>query len=308
VAAISPEYSSYTQVAAGNQNWNTRVMGDSTEYFDIRQWVIEEGAAFTEQDVRSANKVCVIGTTVVKQLFGDEDPLGQIIRVKHVPVTVIGVLKSKGFSVRGDDQDDCVVMPYTSAMRRVFGGTTFRIFYIQVDEAENMADAQEQIKAVLRQRHNIRPGKDDDFFVRNQQEITEMMTGTARTMTVLLAIVAGISLFVGAIGIMNIMLVSVTERTREIGIRIAVGALGRDILLQFLIEAVALASLGGLLGIGLGLGISKLVPKFLGWPVRITLLPIIISFVSSAVVGILSGFYPAWKASKLDPIEALRYE
>ncbi len=308
VVAVSPEARKYAQVAAGNQNWSTQVLGDSAEYFDIRQWPLADGATFTEQDVRGANKVCVIGMTVVQKLFNDINPVGQIIRVKNVPFTVIGVLTPKGLSVMGTDQDDCVVMPHTSAMKRVFGDTTFRSFYVQADEADNLEIVQQQIVNVLRQRHNIRPGKDDDFTVRSQQEIAAMATATSKVMTMLLGSIAGVSLIVGGIGIMNIMLVSVTERTREIGIRIAIGALGRDILLQFLIEAVALSSLGGIIGIGLGLGSSKLVSNIVGWPTHITLTPIIGSFVFSAAVGIFFGFYPARKAASLDPIEALRYE
>jgi putative ABC transport system permease protein len=308
VVALSPEVRNYAQIAAGNQNWYTPVLGNSADYFDVRQWPLAEGAAFTEQDVRGANKVCVIGKTVARQIFGDGDAVGQILRVKHVPFMVTGVLTPKGLSVMGSDQDDCVVMPYTSAMKRVFGGTTFRSFYVQVAEEDDMAIVQQQLINVLRQRHNIRPGKDDDFTVRNQQEIAAMATATSKVMSLLLLSIACVSLVVGGIGIMNIMLVSVTERTREIGIRIAIGALGSDILLQFLVEAVALSSLGGLIGIGLGIGASEVISRIAGWPTHITILPIVASFVSSALVGIASGFYPAWKASSLDPIEALRFE
>ena len=308
IVGLSPEVRSYTQIAAGNQNWYTGVLGNSSEYFDIRQWAMAEGAAFTDQDVRSANKVCVLGKTVARQLFGDSDCVGQVVRVKHVPFLVTGVLAAKGFATNGYDQDDCVVMPYTSAMKRVFGGTTFRAFNMQVDDSENMDIALEQVKAVLRQRHNIRPGKDDDFMVRSQQELIEKATRTSRVMTALLGSIAGVSLLVGGIGIMNIMLVSVTERTKEIGIRIAIGALGRDIQLQFLIEAVTLSALGGLIGIGLGVGSSKLVTNVLGWPTVITAKPIIYSFLVSAGVGIMFGYYPARKAAALDPIDALRYE
>jgi putative ABC transport system permease protein len=221
---------------------------------------------------------------------------------------ITGVLAAKGLSVQGSDQDDVIIAPYTSAMKRVTGGTVFRTIYLQVDTPENLELAQQQAMDVLRQRHNIRPGKEDDFTVRNQQEITEMSTATARIMTLLLGCVAGVSLVVGGIGIMNIMLVSVTERTREIGIRIAIGALGRDILAQFLIEAVSLSSLGGIIGILLGLGTSRLVSIFVGWPTRITAGPVLASFFFSAAVGIFFGFYPAKKAASLDPIEALRYE
>jgi putative ABC transport system permease protein len=306
--AVSPEVRSGVQIAAGNQNWLTTLYGDAPEYFDIRQWHLAEGGGFSDQDVRSANKVCIIGKTVARQLFGDSDPLGQVMRVKHVPFLITGVLAAKGLSVQGSDQDDCIIMPYTTAMKRVTGGTVFRTIYVQVDEPENLDAAQNELVDVLRQRHNIRPGKDDDFTVRNQQEIAEIYTATSKVMTMLLGSIAGVSLIVGGIGIMNIMLVSVTERTREIGIRIAIGALGRDIMLQFLIESVALSSLGGVIGILLGLGASKLVSIFAGWPTQITLGPILASFIFSAAVGIFFGFYPARKAAGLDPIEALRYE
>jgi putative ABC transport system permease protein len=306
--AVSPEVRAGAQIAAGNQNWLTNLYGDAPEYFDIRQWPLASGGGFTDQDVRSENKVCVIGRTVARQLFGDSDPLGQVMRVRHVPFLITGVLTAKGLSVQGSDQDDCIIMPYTSAMKRVLGGTVFRTIYIQVDEPENLDSTQQEIMDVLRQRHNIRPGKEDDFTVRNQQEIVETATATARVMTLLLGFVAGVSLIVGGIGIMNIMLVSVTERTREIGIRIAIGALGRDIMLQFLIESVTLSSLGGIIGILIGLGSSKLVSIFAGWPTQITTGPVLASFIFSAAVGIFFGFYPARKAASLDPIDALRYE
>lgn len=306
--AVSPEVRSGVQIAAGNQNWLTTLYGDAPEYFDIRQWTLSEGGGFSDQDVRSANKVCIIGKTVARQLFGDSDPLGQVMRVKHVPFLITGVLAPKGLSVQGSDQDDCIIMPYTTAMKRVLGGTVFRTIYVQVDEPENLEAAQIELVDVLRQRHNIRPGKDDDFTVRNQQEIAELATATSKVMTMLLGAIAGVSLIVGGIGIMNIMLVSVTERTREIGIRIAIGALGRDIMLQFLIESVALSSLGGVIGILLGLGASKIVSIVAGWPTQITLGPVLASFIFSAAVGIFFGFYPARKAASLDPIEALRYE
>src|SRR5437763_7409634 len=249
VIRVSEEVVSTSQVAAGNQNWFTRIYGESADYFDIRQWPLAEGAPFTDQDVRSANKVCVIGRTTATQIFGNSDPIGQILRIKNVPFTVTGVLTSKGLSAQGPDQDDVVIMPYTSAMKRVAGGTTLRNINVQVAGAADLEPAQQQITSLLRQRHNIRAGRDDDFTVRNQQEIAEAATATADVMTGLLGAIAGVSLVVGGIGIMNIMLVSVTERTREIGTRMAVGAHGRDILTQFLIEAVSLSSVGGLLGI-----------------------------------------------------------
>ncbi|MEP7072121.1 MAG: ABC transporter permease [Verrucomicrobiota bacterium] len=308
VTAISEEVATTAQVQAGNQNWFTRVMGESPDYFDIRQWPLASGAPFTPQDVRGANKVCVIGRTTAVQVFGNEDPVGQILRIKNVPFTVIGVLTPKGLSAQGPDQDDVVVLPYTSAMKRVSGGTTLRNINVQVASAQDLEPAQQQIAALLRQRHNIRPGRDDDFTVRNQQEIAQAATATADVMTGLLFAIACVSLVVGGIGIMNIMLVSVTERTREIGTRLAVGAHGRDILTQFLIEAVSLSSAGGLIGIGLGMFASKMLAEWKQWPSLISPGSIIVSFLFSAAVGIFFGFYPARTASRLDPIEALRYE
>ena len=308
VIAVSEEIRSTTQVAAGNQNWLTQVLGESADYLDIRQWQLADGASFTPQDVRSANKVCVIGRTTATQVFGNDDPVGQVLRIKNVPFVVTGVLTPKGLSAQGSDQDDVVIMPYTSAMKRVIGGTTLRSINVQVGDARSLPAAQQQIISLLRQRHNIRAGKDDDFTVRGQQEIADMATAQSKTMTVLLGAIAGVSLIVGGIGIMNIMLVSVTERTREIGVRLAVGAHGRDILSQFLIEAVALSSVGGIIGIAFGVGTSKVLSVYQNWPTLISLSSIIISFLFSAAVGIFFGFYPARKAAALDPIEALRYE
>jgi len=308
VVAVSEEVVSTTQVAAGNQNWFTRIYGESADYFDIRQWPLADGAPFTDQDVRSANKICVIGRTTASQVYGNDDPVGQILRVKNVPFTVSGVLTAKGLSTQGVDQDDIVIMPYTSAMKRVAGGTTLRNIDVQIGDGSQIAAAQQQIIALLRQRHNIRPGRDDDFTVRNQQEIADAATATTAVMTVLLGSIAGVSLVVGGIGIMNIMLVSVTERTREIGTRMAVGAHGSDILMQFLIEAVTLSSVGGVIGIIFGIGASQILSSYAHWLTLISLSSIIVAFMFSAAVGIFFGFYPARKAAALDPIEALRYE
>jgi len=308
VVGVSEEVVSTTQVAAGNQNWFTRIYGESADYFDIRQWPLADGAPFTSQDVRSANKVCVIGRTTATQVYGNEDPVGQILRIKEVPFTVTGVLTPKGLSTQGVDQDDIVIMPYTSAMKRVIGGTNLRNINVQIGDARQVEAAQQQIISLLRQRHNIRPGRDDDFTVRNQQEIAEAATATSRIMTLLLGAIAGVSLVVGGIGIMNIMLVSVTERTREIGVRMAVGAHGSDILTQFLIEAVTLSSVGGVIGIICGVGASKILSAYAHWPTLISLSSIAIAFLFSGAVGIFFGFYPARKAAALDPIEALRYE
>ncbi len=308
VIGVSEEVVSTSQVAAGNQNWFTRVLGESPDYLDIRQWPLAAGAPFTDQDVRSANKVCIIGKTTASEVFGNDDPVGQTLRIKNVPFIVTGVLTPKGLSAQGPDQDDVVIMPYTSAMKRVAGGTTLRNINVQVASAADLAPAQQQITSLLRQRHNIRGDRDDDFTVRNQQEIAEAATATADVMTGLLGAIAGVSLVVGGIGIMNIMLVSVTERTREIGTRMAVGAHGRDILTQFLIEAVSLSAVGGLLGIALGVSASKVLSAVKHWPSLISPMSILVAFLVSAAVGIFFGFYPARTAASLDPIDALRYE
>ncbi len=309
VVAISPEVRITTQVIAGNRNWSTQIYGESPDYFSIRQWPLEDGAIFTEQDVRGAAKVAVIGSLAAEELFGGEDPVGEIVRIKNVPFTVVGVLTSKGASASGSDQDDDIIIPYTSAMKRVIGQqTNLRRINVQAADADALEEVETQITALLRQRHRIETGKDDDFIVRDQQEIAEAATATARTMTLLLGAVAGVSLIVGGIGIMNIMLVSVVERTREIGIRLAVGARSRDILRQFLMEAFALSSIGGGIGIVLGISASECLSLVAEWPTLVSLEAVVIAFLFSAAVGIFFGFYPARKASLLDPIEALRYE
>ena len=308
VTVVSPEIRSNSQIAAGNQNWSTQILGEGEDYFDLRKWPLADGAPFTSQDVRTASKVAVIGRTVARQVFGGDSPLGQILRIRNVPFVIVGVLTPKGLSIMGTDQDDVVVMPYTSAMKRITGATTLRGIGVQVATPGDLAPAQQQIIALLRQRHNIRGGKEDDFTVRNQQEIAEMATATSKVLTLLLGAIASVSLIVGGIGIMNIMLVSVTERTREIGIRMAIGAHGRDILMQFLIEAVTLSTMGGVIGILLGVGTSELLSAVAQWPTLVSVSSIVGSFVFSAAVGIFFGFYPARKAAQLDPIEALRYE
>ena len=309
VVGVSPEVRITTQVVAGNRNWSTQIYGESPEYFSIRQWPLEDGAIFTEQDVRGATKVAVIGSLAAEELFGDENPVGEIVRIKNVPFTVVGVLTSKGASASGSDQDDDIIIPYTSAMKRVIGQqTNLRRINVQAADADALEEVETQITALLRQRHRIETGKDDDFIVRDQQEIAEAATATARTMTLLLGAVAGVSLVVGGIGIMNIMLVSVIERTREIGIRLAVGAHSHDILRQFLMEAFALSSIGGGIGIVLGISASECLSLVAEWPTLVSLEAVVIAFLFSAAVGIFFGFYPARKASLLDPIEALRYE
>jgi putative ABC transport system permease protein len=320
VAAVSPEIRTRAQITEANQNWNTQILGESPEYFDIRQWPIISGTGFSEQDVRSANKVAVIGKTIADQLFPGEDPIGQVFRIKNVPFVIMGMLAPKGFSVQGQDQDDLIIMPYTSVMKRLQRPSaqgSLGTINVQASSASLLNPVQQQIIELLRQRHKIRlapgdqpgvAGSNDDFMVRNQQEIAEMATAQSKTMTLLLGAIAMVSLIVGGIGIMNIMLVSVTERTREIGIRMAIGARGRDILLQFLTEAVTLGVVGGILGVGAGVGASRLLSANMGWPTLIPFEWVVYAFFFSAAVGIFFGFYPARKASQLDPIDALRYE
>jgi putative ABC transport system permease protein len=308
VTVISPEYRNGTLVAAGNQNWSTTIMGEGPDYLDIRQWPLMEGSMFTPMDVRAASKVAVVGKTVADQLFPDGNVVGQVIRIRSVPFIVVGELAPKGFSFMGSDQDDTVIVPYSSAMKRLFGATNIRGILVQANSSQSMAEAEEEITALLRQRHKIAPGHDDDFMLRTQDDLRQIADSTSATMRILLAGVACVSLIVGGIGIMNIMLVSVTERTREIGIRMAVGAHGWDILLQFLTEAVALSLIGGLLGICAGAGGSKIFAYVKQWPAVTSPFWILGAFIFSALVGIIFGLYPAYKASKLDPIDALRYE
>jgi putative ABC transport system permease protein len=308
VTVISPELRNNTLVAAGNENWFTTILGESPDYLQIRQWPLTEGAMFTDLDVRSAGKFAVIGKTVADQLYPDGDVIGQVIRIRNVPFIVVGLLVPKGLTAFGQDQDDVVIVPYTSSMKRLFGGTNLRAIMLQASSEKALAGVQQQITDLLRQRHKITEGHDDDFTVRTQQEIAEAANNASQTMRLLLAGVACVSLLVGGIGIMNIMLVSVTERTREIGIRMAVGAHGRDILMQFLTEAVALSVVGGALGIALGVGGSEFVAAKMSWPTLTPFAWIGAAFIFSALVGIFFGFYPAWLASKLDPIDALRYE
>ncbi|MDB6064454.1 MAG: hypothetical protein JWR26_662 [Pedosphaera sp.] len=308
ITVISPELRSGAQVAAGNQNWSTSILGEGQDYLEIRTWPLSQGAMFTEQDVRSAGKVAVLGKTVADQLYPDGNVIGQVLRIKSVPFIIVGELIPKGLSVQGQDQDDVVIVPYTSAMKRLFGSTSIRGITIQASSKNALRSVQKEITDLLRQRHRIAAGHDDDFTVRTQEEIAEAADNASKTMRLLLAGVACVSLLVGGIGIMNIMLVSVTERTREIGIRMAVGAHGRDILMQFLTEAVALSLAGGILGIIMGVEGSKILAERMGWATLTPVDWILVAFIGSAAVGIFFGFYPAWKASQLDPIDALRYE
>jgi putative ABC transport system permease protein len=307
LAGISPEVRTNAQVLANGLNWSTTVFGEGADYLSIRQWPLSEGAMFSDQDIRSVGKVAIIGQTIAKQLFPDNDPLGQTLRIKNQPFRVVGVLVGKGLSVQGSDQDDLVIIPYTSAMKRVAKQTMLRSINAQASTPDTIDEVQADITALLRQRHRTTE-QTDDFIVRNQAEIAAAATATSQTLTLLLAAIAGVSLVVGGIGIMNIMLVSVTERTREIGIRMAVGAHGSDVLMQFLIEAVILSSMGGILGILLGVGASQLVSMLNGWPVLVSTTSVVVAFFFSAAVGMFFGFYPARKAAQLDPIEALRYE
>jgi putative ABC transport system permease protein len=307
--AVSPEVKLKAQIVAGNRNWSASIYGESADYFDIRQWPVEAGTTFTEQDVRVAAKVAVLGSTAAEELFGDQDPIGEVIRIKNTPFSVIGWLKAKGTSVGGSDYDDNVFVPCSTAMKRLLGdSTSVRRISVQAASADVLSEVQTQIVSLLRQRHRISAGADDDFKVQSQLEIGEVAEQTTRTMTVLLAAIASVSLVVGGIGIMNIMLVSVSERTREIGVRLAVGARARDILRQFLVEALTLSSLGGVIGIGIGVGTSKLISAAQGWPALVSLDSVLIAFFFSAAVGISFGYYPARKASQLDPIDSLRYE
>jgi len=309
VTAVSPEARTSVQVAVGNQNSFVQVSGVSAEYLTARSWPLRSGDNFSETDVRNANKVCLIGSTTAKTIFGENiDPVGQIIRIKNAPFTIVGWLIAKGSGSFGQDQDDVILVPYTSVMKRLSGDTKFRSFFVQAESPDSIADVQRQLTELLRQRHQITEGKDDDFMVRTQQETSDFFNANNRIMTILIGFFAGISLVVGGIGIMNIMLVSVTERTREIGIRLAVGARGRDVLRQFLTEAVLLSVVGGALGIGTGYWLAPLLTKFAGFPTLISNASVVVAFAVSAIIGIVFGFFPALKAARLDPIEALRYE
>jgi putative ABC transport system permease protein len=311
VKYVAPTLGGGAQVVFGNQNWSTIINGTTPEALEIRDWPIAEGRTFTQQDLDGATKVCILGKTVVDNLFGGIDPIGQIIRIKMVPFTVIGVLASKGQSTQGQDQDDTIVVPLTTAQKKLFGMQfpgMVRLILVQATAPEVMKDVENQINDLLRQRHHIQPKQDNDFSVRNLTEIMSAAEQSASVMSLLLGAIASISLIVGGIGIMNIMLVSVTERTREIGIRIAVGAKGRDILLQFLIESLVLSLIGGTVGIGIGVAGTLVLSKFTQWPTLFSVEAILLAFLFSGSVGVFFGFYPARKASLLNPIEALHYE
>jgi putative ABC transport system permease protein len=308
VQMASPAIRSGGQIVYGENNWATSVMGGTAEYFAIRNWPISSGAGFTEADVRSATKVCVLGQTIVDNLFKGADPVGSVIRIKKLPFRVVGVLAPKGQSAQGSDQDDIIIAPFTTVQKKLMGVTFLGLLLVSAVSDDAMPEAQSQIIEVLRSRHKIQAWEDNDFTVRSQTEIASAAESTTQVLTILLASIASISLLVGGIGIMNIMLVSVTERTREIGIRMSIGARGRDILFQFLIEAMVLSLMGGTIGVIIGITASKLISALAGWPTVVSAMSVGMAFLFSAAVGIFFGFYPARKAANLNPIDALRYE
>jgi len=313
VQAAAPALRGGGQVVAGTNNWSTIIYGITNEYFEARNWQVASGKMFDPADFTGSAKVVLLGDTVVRSLFDDADPVGQVVRIRKVPMVVIGTLEKKGQSMMGQDQDDVILMPISTARNRVLGRGSGKLrtvgsISIKVRDGESMAEAETQIRELLRQRHRIQAGQDDDFTLRNLSEILATREESSRIMGLLLAAVASVSLLVGGIGIMNIMLVSVTERTREIGLRMAVGARGRDILTQFLVEAITLALIGGFLGIAIGICSSVAIAQFAGWPVELGVEPVVLAVGFAAAIGVFFGFYPARKASLLLPIEALRYE
>jgi len=313
VIVAAPSVSGSVQVVKGNMNWATSALGITSEYITAREWKVQNGRFFESSELKRSAKVTLLGKTVVDNLFIDQDPVGQTIRIKRVPFLVIGVLAPKGQTGHGRDQDDVVMIPMTTAKKRILGGRKLSgklvsSIVVKARSAEDVPQTEEQVKELLRQRHRIRPGQNDDFRVRNLAEMMSTRADSSKAMSLLLMAVASISLMVGGIGIMNIMLVSVTERTREIGLRMAVGATGGDIMSQFLIESVVLSLIGGLLGAMLGIGGSLAMSAFSEWPAIIDPKSVLLAFGFSAAVGIFFGFYPAHKASLLDPIEALRHE
>lgn len=309
VAKCSPSVNSSGQAIFGANNYPTSIYGISPDYLDIRKYSIAEGDMFGEQDIVSSAKVCVVGKTIVDNLFTNgEDPIGKVIRFGKIPFRIIGVLASKGYNTMGMDQDDLILAPYTTIQKRVLAITHLQSLFCSALSEEQTEEAEEEISSILRRNHKLRATDEDDFNIRSQQELSTMMNSTSDMMTVLLACIAGISLLVGGIGIMNIMYVSVTERTREIGLRMSIGAKGRDILAQFLIEAILISVTGGLIGVVFGIGASWMVKLFAGWPVYVEWYSVVLSFVVCTITGIFFGWYPARKASNLDPIEAIRYE
>jgi putative ABC transport system permease protein len=310
----APALRGTAQLIWGNTNWSTVIFGVTPEYLEVRQWELASGRVFDASDLAGATKVCLIGQTVARQLFGGADPLGQVIRVRRVPFTVIGVLEGKGQSMMGTDQDDLVLMPISTARKRVLGASNLAkqrsvgTIWVKVAEGYDMKTAEEQVRALLRQRHRLQPGQDDDFSLRNLEEVAATQEASSRVLAVLLAAVASVSLVVGGIGIMNIMLVSVTERTREIGLRMAVGARTRDILGQFLVEAVTLSLIGGLTGVTIGVGAAVAIAEVAGWRIVLSPESVLLAVAFAFAIGVFFGFYPARKAARLNPVEALRFE
>jgi len=308
VTMVSPMVFSSVQAVNGNQNWLTRANGSSQDFPQIRNWPVVSGSFFSQRDVDMASDVCVIGKTVAGQLFRDQDPVGEMIRIQNLPFRVLGVLQEKGQNPNGQDQDDIVLIPYTTVQKKISGISWIQMMMVATASQDVNPSVQNGIAALLRQRHHLRTGEDDDFIIRNPSEMARTAEATANTMTMLLGAIAAVSLVVGGIGIMNIMLVSVTERTREIGVRMAVGATEANVKWQFLSEALVLSSLGGLIGIAVGMLASALISNSLGWPTLVSKLSIFVAVVFSVLVGVTFGFYPAVKAAQLNPIEALRYE
>jgi len=306
---ISPVVQKGSQIIAGSQNWRTIVLGVNNDYFRIRTLTILNGRDFTSSEHRAAAKVCVIGQTVVTSLFGEgADPIGQTIRISSIPFKVVGLLDKKGQNTFGQDQDDVIIAPFSTVQKRMLSTTNLNMILASGFSEAGLDDARDEVVTLLRERHKLKPTDEDDFTVRTQSDISSIFGSVSKVLTILLASIAGISLLVGGIGIMNIMLVSVTERTREIGIRMAVGAKSKDVLTQFMIEAIFISFLGGLIGIGCGTLVSSMVARFGGWPVVVTIYSITLSFIFSSAVGLFFGWYPARKAASLNPIEALRYE
>ncbi|MDD4052574.1 MAG: ABC transporter permease [candidate division Zixibacteria bacterium] len=308
VGAITPSAHANRQVIVGNLNWSTEIEGGYTDYFKIRDRQLNSGELFTEQDERSANKVCVLGQTVIDNLFPGQDPVGQMIRIQKIPFRVVGTLKARGQTGMGQDQDDLIVAPFSTVQRKLLNNNYIRMALVSAVTKERINEADTQISEILRQRHRIQPGEDDDFTIRSQADIAQAVGSTSRVMTILLGSIASVSLLVGGIGIMNIMLVSVTERTREVGLRMSLGARRRDILQQFLVESILLSLAGGIIGVGAGLAASAIISKIAGWATLVSPVSVAVAFLFSGAVGVFFGFYPARKASRLNPIEALRYE
>jgi len=311
VSDVGPTLGGVAQIVYGHLNWSTGVSGTTPGMLTVRDWALSAGRPFTQQDVKSATKVCLLGQTVVENLFGDQNPVGQTIRIKNVPFTVIGVLAEKGQSAQGQDQDDTIMIPVTTAQKKLFG-TQFpgmvRVIMVKARSADDLSAAEKQITELLRQRHHIGQKQDNDFTVRNLTQIMQTAQQSSKVMTLLLGAIASVALLVGGIGIMNIMLVSVTERTREIGIRMAIGAKTWDIRLQFIIEALTLSLIGGVIGIIAGVSTAVILSSLSGWPTVVSILSILLAFSFSGFIGIFFGFFPAYKASLLNPIDALRYE